>query len=431
MTKDAKKKTNCALCWGAELIDLIHLGNTPVANQIQLTPSLSLNQIRYPLDLVMCSECRHIQIGTLVSPDILFANYPYMSNSNESTANRFIELSKRYISEFELDSETFVLEIGSNDGYFLEKLAKSGSTVLGVDPAIIPSKMTKIRGLDCINDYFSKDVARYIADNYQRPNLIIANNVLAHTNDLPGIFDGIRILMDADTVLILEFSYLVDVFEKLLLDTIYHEHTSYHSIKPLIEFLAPKDLHIFRVERFEAHGGSARVFICKVESRIEIEDSVTSAIMNEESLGIHETNGWNEFKIRIKALDQDIHQIIKRFKKDGFSVAGYGLPAKFTTLFYSLNLEPADFDFIVDDNPLKIGKYAPGTTLEIKNPDELKKKKIDVVVLFSWNYKSELVTKIVNEQLVTSQIVIPLPTLQVIDVQHVTSSNHGIAMMDS
>ncbi len=431
MTQDAKKKTNCALCWEAELIDLIHLGDTPVANQIQSTQLLSLNQLRYPLDLVMCSKCKHIQIGTLVSPDILFENYPYLSNSNESTSNRFTELSKRYISEFELDSETFVLEIGSNDGYFLEKLALSGANVLGVDPAIIPSNITKTRGLDCINDYFSMDVARFIADNYQKPNLIIANNVLAHTNDLPGIFDGIRILMDTDTVLILEFSYVVDVFEKLLLDTIYHEHTSYHSIKPLIEFLAGKDLHIFRVERFEAHGGSARVFICKVQSRIEIEDSVNSAVLYEESLDIHKTNGWNEFKNRIKALDLDIHQIIRRFKEDGLSVAGYGLPAKFTTLFYSLNLDPADFDFIVDDNPLKIGKYAPGTALEIKHPDELKKKTINAVILFSWNYKSELVTKMVNEQLVTSEIVIPLPTLQVIKVQNVTSSNHGTAMMDS
>lgn len=416
MIFDYTSKRKCTLCGCNLLTKLVNLGNTPIANQLETNLELSRNQKKYPLDLVLCGECGHIQIGTLVDPRILFANYPYLSNSNEDAARRFDLVAKHYVDEFELGSGSFVLEIGSNDGYLLEKISACGAQVLGVDPAETASMIAVSKGLNCIIDFFSEELAKSISEDYGKPDLVIANNVLAHSDDLQGIFNGIEYLMKDETVAILEFSYIVDVYEKLLLDTIYHEHTSYHSIKPLSRFLKKLNMHIFRVERFDTHGGSARIYICKKGSHREIEQNVYMAIENEERLEIHSEDTWGNFRDRLEIIKKELASVIAESKFNAGRLAGYGVPAKFTTLFYSLGLNEIDFDLIVDDNELKIGKFAPGTGLEIRDPDKLVSGGITSVLLFSWNYKSHLVSRITELRINPCTIIIPLPQLEVIQL---------------
>jgi len=414
MISDYTSKRNCTLCGGNSLIKLVNLGNTPIANQLESSLESSRSQKKYPLDLVLCGDCEHIQIGTLINPKILFANYPYLSNSNLSTAQRFDALAKKYISGFELDRNSFVLEIGSNDGYLLEKISACGGQVLGVDPAETASAIAKSKGLSCIVDFFSESLAKTIRKDYGNPDLIIANNVLAHSDDLQGIFQGISHLMKQETVIIIEFSYVVDVYEKLLLDTIYHEHTSYHSIKPISRFLDNLSLSIFRIERFDAHGGSARIYIGKKGYPREIEQSVFSAIENEERLDIHSEISWGNFKDRLAIIKNDLAAVIADAKAGKGKLAGYGVPAKFTTLFYSLGLDELDFDMIVDDNKLKVGKFAPGTGLEIMNPSQLADNRISSVFLFSWNYRDHLISRLRELHVNSCTVIIPLPQLEVI-----------------
>lgn len=411
----ASKKLKCVLCDSAKLEKITNFPDTPIANQLFDSETLPpRGQDFFPLNLCLCLECKHVQIDTLVDPKILFADYPYVSNSSLAMANRLDALAEKYISQFKLNSSDLVVEIGSNDGYLLSQIGESGCKIIGIDPAINATDIAIKSGVPTIVDFFSSGVAQKILEDFSRPKLVIANNVLAHSDSLQDIFSGISILMGPDSVAVIEFSYVVDVFEKLLFDTIYHEHTSYHSIAPLKRFLTHFNLEIFEVERFDAHGGSARVFIKKVGASQPILPSVELAIDHEAILGIHEPKTWNNFNTRISELAQRLNEEITNIKSRGESLLGYGVPAKFTSLFHILGLREIDFDFVVDDNPLKIGKFAPGTMIKISSPGDTPV--LENAVIFSWNYSTSIVEKIVRSERVTKTILLPLPDFKVIKI---------------
>ncbi len=409
----SSKKLKCVLCNSIKLEKITNFPPTPIANQLFDPESLlPTGQEFFPLNLCLCLDCNHLQIDTLVDPTILFANYPYVSNSSLAMAKRLEALAEKYISQFQLNNSDLVVEIGSNDGYLLSQIKSSGCEVLGIDPAINATDIAIRSEIPTIVDFFSSRVARTIVEGYSTPKLIIANNVLAHSDSLQDIFGGISILMGSDSTAVIEFSYVVDVFEKLLFDTIYHEHTSYHSIAPLKAFLIKFDLEIFDVERFDAHGGSARVYIKKIGARQPISQSVELAIDHEATLGIHDAKTWDGFNQRVSELAQKLNEEIAEIKSRGETLLGYGVPAKFTSLFHILGLRELDFDFIVDDNPLKIGKFAPGTKIQISSLEEIPL--VDNAVIFSWNYSTSIVEKIVKAERVRRTILLPLPEFRVI-----------------
>jgi len=412
-----QSKTDCVLCNGKELINLVTFPETPIANQLFTASTLPPEgQEKYPLGLVMCGECRHIQIDTLINPNILFFEYPYVSNSSQTMAKRLEDLRDSYVERFDLGPKDFVLEVGSNDGYLLSLFQRSNVRVLGVDPAVTAAEIATRSKVPTVIDFFSSEVAEEILINHDRPSLIIANNVLAHSDDLQNIFKGISLLMNKSTSLVIEFSYVVDIFEKLIFDTIYHEHTSYHSIEPLVEFLSGFGLEIYDVERFDAHGGSARVFIKRHEGSQAIEKSVQKARMYEEALGIHNQEIWLNFDSRIKELRNQVKHAISKIKSEGETLAGYGVPAKFSTLFYVLQLDEKDFDFIVDDNSLKIGRYAPGTSIMIKDSADVVG--VDNVLIFSWNYAESISAKIRKLDVASKRIILPLPEFLVKNIKN-------------
>ena len=197
---------------------------TPLANSLSSHKDKQNNQKFHPLNLGLCKECGHVQLTYRVSPSILFKDYPYLSNSNNETASRFSKLAEEINLNFQNKDKKFALEIGSNDGYLLSLLRLNNWQVLGVDPSENAANLANSKGITTITSFFSKNVARKIHKNFGQPDIIIANNVLAHTNKMRDIFSGIELLMGDNTLFIMEFSYVLDVFEKLLFDTIYHEH---------------------------------------------------------------------------------------------------------------------------------------------------------------------------------------------------------------
>jgi SAM-dependent methyltransferase len=421
---DYARKEYCVLCGATNLEILIEFPKTPIANQLLIGGTGEAIQTFYPLTLGICLDCRHIQLLSMINPKLLFSNYPYFSNINQGTSTRFKELAENLDSKYAqrqpneakkwTEREQFVLEIGSNDGYLLGLFKERGYKVLGVDPASEVTKVAVENGIDTITDFFSMELARRIVENYPTPNLIVANNVLAHTDDLWQIFTGISEIMGEETVMSMEFSYVLDVYEKLLFDTIYHEHTSYHSIKPLQNFLNRHGLEIFRVERFSAHGGSARILISRIESKYKIEPSVQEAINAEDASGIHESRAWSIYSKRIEQLRLDLNREVQDLLATGKSIAGYGVPAKFTTLFHVLGLQENYFKYLLDDTPAKIGKYAPGTHIEITSVKELSPGSFDYALIFSWNYTTEILAKLKNSQLGLTGAIIPLPTVSLI-----------------
>ena len=386
---------------------------TPIANELHSSSSGKNEQQFYPLDLGICDDCKHIQLLTLIDSSLLFSNYPYLSNSNTGTANRFIRLAESLSTQIENTPNKFVLEVGSNDGFLLNCFRELGWKILGVDPAKEIAELANNNGLTTIIDFFSSEIAKKILDEYGKPNLIIANNVLAHTDELRDIFRGLELLMSENSLLVIEFSYVLDVFEKLLFDTIYHEHTSYHSVTALIPFLREMGLELINIERFDAHGGSARVFIRKIGKASPM-PTVNELLLEEEQKGVNSIAAWKDYEKRIQSLGAQIDATLKDIHSKGLKLVGYGIPAKFATLFHVLGIKEQYFSFLVDDNALKVGSFGPGTNLVIQPVDMLKDSAADYIFLFSWNYANEISKKIFSNNLVETGVIIPLPDFEII-----------------
>ncbi len=416
-----KLQTRCVLCESKSLEQVLNLGKTPIANKLDSSRPQSKNDEFFPLRLGMCTECKHLQLLDIIDSKILFSNYPYVSNSNLGTAKRFRDLSQLLFDKFcavKSNSSTnpFVIEIGSNDGFLLQQFKEKSCDVLGIDPAAEATRISIGNGVRTITDFFSYNLAQNIQRDYPQPRLIVANNVLAHSDDLTGIFQGIKLLMGDETALVIEFSYALDVFEKLLIDTIYHEHMSYHSITPLQRFLEKKGLRIFDVEKFDAHGGSVRISVCLANSQFSENPSVRKAISEEFDAGLHNLDSWEILGRRITDLSEKISVEVSRVVDLGFTLSGYGVPAKFATLFHALNMSEKDFSHFYDDNESKVGKYAPGTDLLIEESSNLKDVEGCYLLIFSWNYSKEIIEKIKQNFPSVKGVIIPLPEFSLIEL---------------
>ena len=273
-----RRRQTCRLCGNEDLALAIKLAPTPPANAFVDDPSTT--QSIYPLDVFFCNACTHMQLLDVVDPRELFENYVYVSG----TSPVFVDHFKRY-AQHVMDiyapahnGAAQVLDIGSNDGTLLSCFKDLGCTVLGVDPARDIADAATARGIPTITDFFGPDVAARLRAEHGAFDVITANNVFAHADNLDSIADGIAALLADDGVFVFEVSYLLDVIEHCLFDTIYHEHVAYHALTPLVGFFKKHGLQLINAQRVDTHGGSLRGTVARIGSSHSAQDSVAEVI---------------------------------------------------------------------------------------------------------------------------------------------------------
>jgi len=215
--------------------------------------------------------------------------------------------------------------------------------------------------------------------------------------------------------MVFEVSYLFDVIKKLSFDTIYHEHMSYHTIKPLINFFDSLDLEIFDCERVEAQGGSIRVFIAHKNSYKLKRKKILSLIKHEKKQGLFSIATYRKYNSRIKVEKKKLLNILNKFKKKKLKIYGFGAPAKLTTFSYVFKIRKSFFKAIVDDSVFKQKLYSPGKKIPIISYQELIQNKFDVVLIFAWNFSSSIILRLKKDfKNQNKKIIIPFPKLKII-----------------
>ena len=411
--KDYKTRFDCRLCNSSNLISVLKLASTPPANAFVTEEECIEEQKKYPLKLFFCNDCNHVQLTDIVDPRELFSNYVYVSGTSPVFVNHFKNYAKKIIKDYSPDLNKYVLDIGSNDGTLLKFFKEMGYEVIGVDPAEEISKKANQDGIFTINGFFDLEMAENIKDKYSNASLITANNVFAHCDDLSGITDAVSKLLTPEGLFVFEVSYLVDVYQKTLFDTIYHEHLSYHSVTPLIKFFESKGMTLIDVLKVNTHGGSIRCVI-KNSSNAEVKKSVDTFVNLEKSLAFHESNTFIKFSNKIEERKKELCDLLKKIKADKKSIAGFGAPAKATTLMYEFGLNNDILDFIVDDSPLKQGLFSPGLNIPVFSSSKIETLKPDYLLILAWNFADSIIKN--NQKFIASggKFIIPLPTLEVI-----------------
>jgi SAM-dependent methyltransferase len=413
MSETCHRRSTCRLCAGSDLQEVLSLEPTPPANAFVPKELVGKDQAVFPLDIFFCQSCGHVQLLDVVDPKILFENYVYVSGTSPVFVKHFEDYANDVLNTYQPPKGAMVVDIGSNDGTLLSFFKKAGQTVLGIDPAKGISQDATERGIETWCDFFTPELSAKINQEHAPAHVITANNVFAHADDLVGMVHSIRELLAPEGVFIFEVSYLVDVFEKTLFDTIYHEHVAYHSVKPLQQFFADNRMELISAKRIGTHGGSLRG-VAQLRSGPHIKQpSVNKMIALEACLGLDQAKTFEAFGRHIDEIKAELTSLLKSLKADGKTIAGFGAPAKATTLMYHFGIGPDIIDFIVDDSPLKQNLYAPGLHIPVLPSQAIYEQKPDVVVILAWNFAEPIMKNHARYQEQGGQFIVPLPEVRV------------------
>lgn len=398
--------TNCLLCEG-KIKFLFSLGSTPLANEFVKEP---INQEVYPLNLIQCQECGHVQLDTIVKKEKIFKKYFYVSGTSSTNIQHFKEYAEKIINTYlpNYPSNYFVVDVGGNDGTFAKNFVDKKIKCISIDPAENLAKTAKEKNnVDTIVDFFGTECAKKIIKQCGKANIIAMNNIFAHNKDLKDILLGAKILLSDNGILVFENSYLLDMCDKTLPDLVYSEHIHHHSLSALTKFFDRNEMKIFDVERIPNHGGSIRVYACHKSDKRRKKQSVIKLLKLEENLNEKLQN----FEKNILQLKKDLTKILTDIKKENKKICIYGFPAKATTLLEVLKIDPKIIEFVVEDAILKQGTYTPGTHIKIYHPKELYKHNIDYVLILGWNFADTIIE---NNKEFKGKWIIPIPEIQIV-----------------
>lgn len=401
------------MCDSSKLTLVLPINASPIADAFVSAAQLTQMQPLVPLDLYQCQSCGHVQNLDIVNPELLFRDYIFTTSSSAGLVSHFRSYAADVVKEFAIAPGSLVAEIGSNDGTLLKFFRDAGMRVVGVDPARDIAKQATDEGIPTIPEYFDVALSASIEKQHGKAKLIVANNVYAHADQLGGLTDGIANLLDIDGVFVFEVSYLMDIIDKFVFDTVYHEHLSYHSVKPFVQFFAAHGLHLFDVQTIGTKGGSMRGFVQKAGGPQAERPVVKQMILEEDRRGLHTPQIFKDYETKILARKTALLDYMEQAKQKGLKVAAYGASTTVTTLMYHFELTDK-LAYLIDDNTKKHGMYSPGCHLEVKPSSVLYgDDRPDVVVILAWQYAQPIMTK--NAAFLESGgcFVVPLPDLKI------------------
>ncbi len=413
---DCQAKGACRFCAKPLRDTFLDLGMSPLCESFVAAERLNDMEPFYPLHAFVCRNCRLVQLEEYATPSEIFTDYAYFSGYSDSWVAHAHRYTAMAIERFGLDGENRVIEVASNDGYLLQHFVAAGIPALGIEPAENIAHVARARGIPTRAEFLSTEVARDIAADVGRADLLVGNNVLAHVPDLNDFVAGLRLLLKPSGVLTMEFPHLHRLIEKNQFDTIYHEHFSYFSFLSAERVFEAHGITIFDVEELPTHGGSLRMFGRRAENvKRSVTPRVAALRQREIELGYDEDRPYLGFGERIHETKRQVLEFLIEAKNGGKTVVGYGAPGKGNTFLNYCGISTDFLDYTVDRNPHKQGKYTPGMRLPIHHPDRIRQTRPDYVLILPWNLRDEIVQQLDYIRDWGGKFVTAIPKLRILD----------------
>jgi len=367
----------------------LDLGHQPLANSYILKKNLNLKEKKFRLSVGFNPKNFLVSILNTVPKEKMFnKNYPYKSSESFTMIDSFKKLSADIKKKY---NPKFLIEIGCNDGAFLRNFNKKD--IVGVEPCKNLANLTKKRGFKVYPEYWNIKLAKKITKN-KKADLIYSANTLSHIKDYSEIFKAIKLSLSNKGVLILEDPSLLECIKKVAYDQFYCEHIYVFSAIALQKILGEFQLEIFDIDKTKTHGGSNRYYIKKKDNNFyKISNKVKKEVQKEIRFGLKKFSTYKKFGSKVQKSKKELIKIIKNIKKKNSRIIGYGATAKSCTVLNYCNIGKSEIDYFYDTTTYKIGKFLPGSKIEVKKYRKLAISNIDHVYLGAWNFKEEIFKK--------------------------------------
>jgi SAM-dependent methyltransferase len=401
-----EKINNCRICNSANIESFMDLTDQPPANSLRD----DLNDVlpNVPLQLIHCSNCTTIQLSATVDPKYLFSHYVWVTGTSK-TAKEYSKYFSTNVLQRTKKENPFVVEIASNDGTFLKDFAKNGCKVLGVDPAKNIAEIATKDGVPTLAEFFNLDTSNSIKEKNGNADIVFARNVIPHVKEVHSIIEGISNLLKEDGLGVIEFHYSQIILDELHYDSIYHEHLFFYSLQSIIFLLNQYGLMPFDLTQSPISGGSLVIYFSK--SQREQTSQLLVAVKKEKDNKTNELETWKNFATACEKHANELKLIVEKYKSNG-QVIAYGASARSSTMLNYAGLNSEVIDYVIDKNPLKHGRYTPGTNIPIISFDEGKKlfNNCGSILLLAWNFEKEI-TEELRANGYTGSIIVPLPNV--------------------
>jgi hypothetical protein len=397
--------SHCRVCQSGNLEPILSLGELPAVNSFLSGPEEIAQERRYPLAINLCASCGHVQLTHRLDPRDVFTEYIYFSSMSETVVRWGKELARNYIEKLSLSPPDLVAELASNDGCILKPF-QTHSRVIGIEPARNIAAIANQAGIETIAQFFDSKLARELRVQYGPARLVIARNVLAHVPDLQDFLSGVAHWLTDDGVLHVEVPYLGEMVERVEFDTIYHEHLSYFSVRPLQLLFSTAGLVLTNVEEIPLHGGSLIVSGRKIG---QPNAEVDRYLAREKEQGLSTPRRLEQFADATLGLKDAIPSFLRKLAGGGRRIAAYGAAAKGVVLTNYCGIGPELLDFVADRSPYKQKKLMPGTHLQVVPAERVFEEQPDFLLVLAWNFFSEIGRQLAAYQERGGQFVIPIP----------------------
>jgi SAM-dependent methyltransferase len=410
-------RKTCRLCGSPNIVCSIPLANVPIVSPNVGTEAdesgRRLTRIVAPLDNYLCLDCGLIQLVHVVDPSLIYRNYLYRTAISLGLADHFRGLCKAVIAGAQLKTGDLVVEFGSNDGTLLSFFKDAGMKVQGVDPAQKIAAEATAKGIPTRADFFNPAVAQDIRAKRGVARAVIANNAMANIDDLGAILTGVNAIMAPDGVFVFETQYALDVFEKTLLDVIYHEHISTFSVQPVARAFGKYDLVVFDAERISTKGGSIRFWVQHVGGPRPVAPRVQNLVELEQRTGLYDLNYHRRFSEKIGKIKSELHRLINEARADGRPIGAYGTSVGCAALIHQFELEDK-LDFLFDDTPFKTRLDGPGYDLPVYTAEGVLQHNPALIVILAWRYAEPIARKHEKYLKQGGKFIVPLPDISVV-----------------
>jgi hypothetical protein len=405
--------TVCRFCNSPLDVTVVDLGMSPLCETLVRPDALEREERFYPLHVRVCTHCWLMQLPEFVAPEEIFREYAYFSSYSES----WIEHSRRYVDMIVgyagLTSDSFVVEVASNDGYLLQHFLPKGIDVLGIEPALNVAEAARDRGVPTLTEFFGTELAAALVTERGHADLVIGNNVLAQVPDLNDFVAGVAVLLAPEGTATFEVPHVQKLLDHVEYDTIYHEHYSYFSVGTLRQIFQAHGLALTDVEELASHGGSVRVYVRRAPAAAS--DAVAQILGEEEKEGLRSRDRYLGFAAEVHESKRALLELLIKLRRDGQQVVAYGAPGKGNTLLNYCGIGTDLLDYAVDRNPYKHGCYTPGTRIPIFPPERLAETQPDTIVILPWNLAREISEQLRYTREWGATLVVPIPRATVFE----------------
>ncbi|HEY4516840.1 MAG TPA: class I SAM-dependent methyltransferase [Candidatus Paceibacterota bacterium] len=387
--KNYTHKTTCRICEGTDLVKILDLGSTPLANAYLKREDLGKPEELFPLVLYFCRTCSLAQLLDVVDPELLFKDYHFLTTASSPSVAHFEKYAQEVILPLITSPEDLVIDIGGNDGVLLS-FVKDHAHVLNVDPAENLAPISEDKGVPFYPAFFTSQTADDILAKYGVAKVVVANNVFAHTDPLRDVFRGVAKLIGESGIFVFEVHWAKNLLDQKCFDQMYHEHLCFHGLHALKHLTESAGMKIYDVEIMPMQGQSLRVY---ASAQRPPGPRVAEILQEEREAGLTDEATYHAFAKSVRANKEKVLALLKDLKAQGKKIVGYGAPAKGNTLLNYYGLGTGVLDYLTDTTSLKQGLYSPGMHIPIVHPDRLLTDTPDYILLLAWNFKDTILAK--------------------------------------